>query len=118
MAILNRATALVNPSTGPTWDTWQGRTLPAQPNSAPQSLSFPGDKVYATIDGTFGTGGSIKFSFSDDNSNFTDYAAYTAALTLVQLSTSVPHRYWRAQVTAGDGTTSLNASLLATREQQ
>jgi len=116
LAILNRATALVNPSTGPVWDTWVGRSL--QPNPAGSLISFPGDKVYATVDGTFGTGGSIKFSFSDDNSNFTDYAAYTAALTLVQLSTSVPHRYWRAQVTAGDGTTSLNASLLATREQQ
>jgi hypothetical protein len=31
------------------------------------------------------------------------------------LSTTAPHRYWRAQVTAGDGTTSLNVSLLATQ---
>lgn len=116
MAIANRTTALVNPSTGPTWDTWVGRDIPPVPAGITgRLLGFPADVVYAAIDGTFGAGGSIKLSFSDDNFvTSTDYAAFTAALPLTRLSTALPHRYWRAQVTAGDGTTSLNVSLTST----
>jgi hypothetical protein len=88
-----------------------GRIIPAA-TPTPAPISFPNDRVYLTIDGVFGAGGSIKAAFSDDGTNFTDYAAYTAAVTMSQLSTILPHRYWRVQVTAGDGTTSLNATML------
>ena len=104
-AILYRETALLNGNTGLVRDLWVGN-VPTTPGGIIPVTCF------ATVDGTFGAGGTIVLEFSDDGTNFTTFLTVTAALALRSLNPTVTHRFWRARVTAGDGTTSLNVSFL------
>lgn len=107
--VINRAAALTNPATGPVWDSWLAQAPPVGPQGNRPQLSTT---VYAAVDGTFGAGGTIVLASSDDGTSFTTVLTLTAALALAQIG-GVAKRFWRASVTAGDGTTSLNVSLLA-----
>lgn len=107
--VINRAAALANPSTGPVWDNWLAQAPPVGPQGNRPQLCTT---VYAVVDGTFGAGGTLVLASSDDGTNFTTVLTLAAALPLVQIG-NLAKRFWRASVTAGDGTTALNVSLLA-----
>jgi hypothetical protein len=73
------------------------------------------------VTGTFGAGGSITFQGSNDGTNWAALntaqgaaVALTAATQLKQL-VEIP-RYIRPYVTAGDGTTSVTAIMVARRQ--
>jgi len=71
------------------------------------------------IFGTFGAGGSIKVEGSNDNSNWatlTDMGGATLVFTSAGVRMIQENVMWvRPSVTAGDGTTSLTAILVARR---
>jgi hypothetical protein len=106
--VLNRATALVNPTTGATWDCWVNVAPPVSPAGGRPQLA---NAIYAVVDGTFGAGGTLVIEGSDDGTSFATIRSLTAALPLTQIATQ--KRFVRANVTAGDGTTSLNVSILS-----
>lgn len=96
--------------------TWTG--LDSDDSGSPVELvDFP-DKTVA-ITGTFGVGGSITMQGSMDGTNWfalTDPQgnAITKTAAGMELIVEAP-RYVRPLVTAGDGTTSLTATMLCRR---
>lgn len=96
--------------------TWTG--LDSDDSGSPiQVVDYPDMTV--VINGTFGAGGSCTLQGSMDNSNW--YAltdpqgnAITKTSAGIELVTEAPH-YIRPLVTAGDGTTSINVTLLCRR---
>lgn len=87
----------------------------------PVSLVSMADKSLQ-IDGTFGAGGSITLQGSNDETTPTNWYALTkpgataATLTAAGIVAIVENTRWvRPAVTAGDGTTALNARLVARR---
>lgn len=80
------------------------------PGSADRTVQF---------DGTFGSGGTIVLEGSNDGITYytlTDPAANSLSFTAAGLkSVTEVTRYMRPRVTAGDGTTSLKATLLVRR---
>lgn len=85
---------------------------------APLSLPDYAD-LTVTVEGTFGVGGSITLQGSNDGTNY--YAltdpqgnAITKTAAGIEAVTETP-RYFRPNVTAGDGTTDLECRILARR---
>lgn len=80
------------------------------PGSADRTIQF---------DGTFGSGGAVVLEGSNDGTTYytlTDPAANSLSFTSAGLkSVTEVTRYMRPRVTAGDGTTSLKATLLVRR---
>lgn len=128
-----RTASLANPSTSAVFDTWaykaratqdapQGAAFNAQLNpfvsDAQRAKMFPNDRVFLTsVDGTLGVGGTLVIESSDDNSSYSTALTVTALQTGVYIMLGgVSHRFWRARVTAGDGTTALLVSLVAVNQ--
>jgi len=84
-------------------------------------LEFPdygGDATFS-VDGTFGTGGSIKLEGSNDGTNYYTLkdplgSAIVKTAGGLSLITEAP-RFVRPSVTAGDGTTNLSCRLYIRR---
>lgn len=116
MATINPAVTLPGPNYSLRLATW----TPLLNSDQGAAFSFVdwADRCFQ-VSGTFGTGGTIVLEGSNngtDWSTLTDVAgqamSYTAA-TVRQVSEAP--QFVRPRVTAGDGTTSLTASLLARR---
>ena len=104
MPDLFRVAAMANPTTGPVWDL-----LPKQPKVTGAEIA-PARPAYLSLSGTLGAGGTVTVASSYDGTTFTTYAALTALQDPTLLT--INRRFWRASVTAGDGTTSLSVSLV------
>lgn len=84
-----------------------------------QSNAFTPGAVQPTkmmqITGTFGAGGSIQLEESNDGSNWFINGTAKAAAGVFEISTAA--KFYRWNVTAGDGTTSLFASLFCVAQR-
>lgn len=96
--------------------TWTG--LLNGDDGAPVELPTHSDRS-AQVTGTFGAGGSISLEGSNDGTNYvvlSTPASVAITLTSAGLKAVLElPRYIRPRVTAGDGTTSLTATLLLRR---
>ena len=95
-----------------THEYWQGDTLPA---TLTVDMGQARAVDYVGIAGhTIGSSGaSVKVEYSDDNSNWTDFASELAPVTdapILFLDTSATHRFWRITL-SGSGTVPLIAAL-------
>lgn len=86
-------------------------TLANGDTSSPADLGVRAPEVSWQVSGTFGVGGSIQLEASDDGSAFTIVG--TALTAAGRAEASLAARYLRFNVTAGDGTTALVATLVA-----
>lgn len=94
--------------------TWGG-LLNGDDGSPVDLLDYP-DRTVQFV-GTFGAGGSVTFEGTNDGTNWAPLTdpqgtAITKTAAGLEAVTEVP-RYVRPRVTAGDGTTTLQALLLA-----
>ena len=83
-------------------------------------IEMPGSDIRSVqFDGTFGTGGTIVFEGSNDGTTYftlTDPQGNAVSKTAAALEAIEERpRFIRPKVTAGDGTTSLNARVLLRR---
>ena len=99
-------TALVNGKAGVSYPDL------GQPNPAPGGY----ESITMQAVGTFGAGGSIQLEGSNDGATWAKLspAALTSAGFTVSLGAGERPRYIRPNVTAGDGTTSITASIWLT----
>lgn len=111
-AIVLTAIPLITPvEQGAAWlVTWNGMTAPMV--GAPIiGRRYAGASMQVT--GAFGSGGSVQLEGSDDAQNFVKLSpsALTQAGLVAPLAADGTPRALRPNVTAGDGTTLLNATL-------
>lgn len=87
-----------------------------------QAIEMPGSVVRSVqLGGTFGAGGTVVIEGSNDGTNYitlTDPQANALSKTAAAIETiQEVTRYVRPRVTAGDGTTAINVTLLLRRNK-
>lgn len=112
MATRNGTVTFISESDKAKLITWTG-LLNGDDGAPAQWVDFADRCVQVT--GTFGTGGSLTMEGSNDGTNFSSLAdpqgnALTFTSSKLEQVLELP-RYVRPRVTAGDGTTSLVATL-------
>lgn len=87
-------------------------------DAAPVNFSAYADRT-VQVDGTFGTGGAVVLEGSLDGTNYqtlTDPQGNQLSFTSARIESVTEATVWvRPRVTAGDGTTAINVSLLVRR---
>lgn len=86
-------------------------TLANGDTSSPADLGVRAPEVSWQVSGTFGVGGSIQLEDSNDGAAWTIVGTAKTAAGKAEASTAA--RFLRFNVTAGDGTTALVATLIA-----
>jgi len=111
--------ALPEPGDPPAWLLQWGPMQNGDVGAAPDFMFWNYADRSLQLAGTFGTGGTCLIEGSNDGSNYitlSDSNGNPLSLTAgaMKVITEVP-RYFRPRVSAGDGTTSLNVSMLMRR---
>lgn len=109
MAVVNKFTRVDVNTGGRVWSNLGGTALANGDQTQPYECQWARTDKSWQVTGTFGAAGSIQLEASDDGVTWVIVGAALTAAGLV--NTQISSRFLRFNVTAGDGTTALFATL-------